>query len=269
MKFFPFLKVTLLVVLTAVASVLTAQEVVVKPTILYTGAAHKYTIGGINLSGAENLEPSVVIGLSGLSIGDVISVPGDEVTNAIKRYWKHGLFEDVSITADSIKGNYIYLGIALKQRPRVSQFNIYGIKKTEREELETKVGIHQGGHITPDIISRAEKVIKNYYDDKGYKNAEVQFVQRPDVTEDNRVIVDIQIAKNDKVKVNRIYIEGVSALPEKKVKYAMKKTREKVRWDNIIYTLFRSKKFTEDRYSEDKEKILAKYYENGKPALAF
>ena len=263
MRFFSFLKVTLLLVVATFCSALSAQEVVVKPTILYTGAAHKYTIGGINLSGAENLEPSVVIGLSGLSIGDVISVPGEEVTNAIKRYWKHGLFEDVCITADSIKGDYIYLGIALKQRPRVSQLNILGIKKSEREELQTKVGIFPGGHITPDIVSRAEKVIKNYYDDKGYKNAEVRFVQRPDVTEDNRVIVDINITKNDKIKVNRIYIEGTNALSEKKVKYAMKKTREKTRFDNIIYTLFRSKKFTEEQYTADKDKILDKYYEYG------
>ena len=263
MRYFSFLKITLTLLFVALTSALSAQEVVVKPTILYTGAAHKYTIGGFNLSGAENLEPSVVIGVSGLSIGDVISVPGDEVTNAIKRYWKHGLFEDVCITADSIKGNYIYLGITLRQRPRVSQLNIKGIKKSEREELETKVGIHPGGHITPDIISRAEKVIKNYYDDKGYKNAVVKFVQRPDVTEDNRMIVDVEISKNDKVKINRIYIEGDSALSENKVKYAMKKTRERTRLDNIIYTIFRSKKFTDENYTEDKEKILDRYYEHG------
>ena len=263
MRYFSFLKITLTLLFAALTSTLSAQEVVVKPTILYTGAAHKYTIGGFNLSGAENLEPSVVIGVSGLSIGDVISVPGDEVTNAIKRYWKHGLFEDVCITADSIKGNYIYLGITLRQRPRVSQLNIKGIKKSEREELETKVGIHPGGHITPDIISRAEKVIKNYYDDKGYKNAVVKFVQRPDVTEDNRMIVDVEISKNDKVKINRIYIEGDSALSENKVKYAMKKTRERTRLDNIIYTIFRSKKFTDENYTEDKEKILDRYYEHG------
>ncbi len=263
MRFFPFLKISVLVVLTALTSAVSAQEVVVKPTILYTGAAHKYTIGGINLSGAENLEPSVVIGLSGLSVGDVISVPGDEVTNAIKRYWKHGLFEDVCITADSIKGNYVYLGIAVRQRPRVSQLSISGIKKSEREELEKKIGIHAGGHITPDIIARATKVIKDYYDDKGYKNAEVRFVQRPDVTEDNRVIVDVQITKKDKIKIHRIYIEGTNALSENKVKYAMKKTREKVRLDNIIHTLFRSKKFTEENYTADKENILSRYYEHG------
>ena len=240
-----------------------AQETIVKPTILYTNTAHKYTIGGINLSGVENYEPAVIIGLSGLSVGDVISVPGDEITNAIKRFWKHGLFEDVSITADSIKGSKIYIGISLKQRPRVSQLNFKGIKKSEREELELKIGIIKGNQITPDIVDRATKIIKNYFDDKGYKNAEVIVHQRPDATGDGRVIVDVEVDKKDKIKVHRIYIEGASAVPAKKVKYAMKKTREKTRLDNLWHALFRSKKFTEERYEGDKEKIMSLYSELG------
>lgn len=240
-----------------------AQETIVKPTILYTNTAHKYTIGGINLSGVENYEPAVIIGLSGLSVGDVISVPGDEITNAIKRFWKHGLFEDVSITADSIKGSKIYIGIALKQRPRVSQLNFKGIKKSEREELELKIGIIKGNQITPDIVDRATKIIKNYFDDKGYKNAEVIVHQRPDATGDGRVIVDVEVDKKDKIKVHRIYIEGAGAVPAKKVKYAMKKTREKTRLDNLWHALFRSKKFTEERYEGDKEKIMSLYSELG------
>lgn len=245
------------------AAGVSAQETIVKPTILYTNTAHKYTIGGINLSGVENYEPAVIIGLSGLSVGDVISVPGDEITNAIKRFWKHGLFEDVSITADSIKGSKIYIGIALKQRPRVSQLNFKGIKKSEREELELKIGIIKGNQITPDIVDRATKIIKNYFDDKGYKNAEVIVHQRPDATGDGRVIVDVEVDKKDKIKVHRIYIEGAGAVPAKKVKYAMKKTREKTRLDNLWHALFRSKKFTEERYEGDKEKIMSLYSELG------
>ena len=263
MKYTSFFKICLLLILLSGTITVSAQETIVKPTILYTNTAHKYTIGGINLYGADNLEPAIVIGLSGLSVGDVISVPGDEVTSAIKRFWKHGLFEDVSIAADSIVGNKIYLGISLKQRPRVSQLNFNGIKKSEREDLELKIGIIKGNQITPDISDRATRIIKNYYSDKGYKNAEVKIVQRPDVTADGKVIVDVNVDKKEKIKINRIYIEGASELPEKKVKYAMKKTREKTRFDNIIYTLFRSKKFTKDNYKEDKDKIISYYNEHG------
>ena len=263
MKYTSFLKICLLLVLLSAAITASAQRTIVKPTILYTNTAHKYVVGGINLYGAENLEPSIVIGLSGLSVGDVISVPGDEVTSAIKRFWKHGLFEDVSIAADSIVGDKIYLGISLKQRPRVSQLNFNGIKKSEREDLELKIGIIKGNQITPDISDRAKTIIKNYYSDKGYKNAEVVINQRPDVTADGKVIVDVNVDKKEKIKINRIYIEGAGELPEKKVKYAMKKTREKTRFDNIIYTLFRSKKFTKENYDEDKDKIISFYNEHG------
>ena len=263
MRYFHSLRMLLLAVVAFCAVAVSAQQTIEKPTILYTNNPPKYKIAGINLSGVDNLEPAVVIGISGLSVGDVIAVPGDAVTDAIKRFWKHGLFEDVVITADSIKGNDIYIGIALNQRPRVSQLNILGVKKSEKEDLQLKIGIIKGNQITPDIIDRATKIIKNYYDDKGYKNAEVKVVQRPDVTGDNRVIVDVEIDKKDKIKVHRIYIDGTDALPEKKVRYAMKKTREKTRLDNLWHAIFRSKKFTEERYAEDKEKILERYNEQG------
>lgn len=263
MRYFHSLRMLLLAVVAFCAVAVSAQQTIEKPTILYTNNPPKYKIAGINLSGVDNLEPAVVIGISGLSVGDVIAVPGDAVTDAIKRFWKHGLFEDVVITADSIKGNDIYIGIALNQRPRVSQLNILGVKKSEKEDLQLKIGIIKGNQITPDIIDRATKIIKNYYDDKGYKNADVKVVQRPDVTGDNRVIVDVEIDKKDKIKVHRIYIDGTDALPEKKVRYAMKKTREKTRLDNLWHAIFRSKKFTEERYAEDKEKILERYNEQG------
>ena len=263
MRYIHSLRILLLAFVAACAVGASAQQTIEKPTILYTNNPPKYRIAGINLSGVDNLEPAVVIGISGLSVGDVISVPGDAVTDAIKRFWKHGLFEDVIVTADSIKGDDIYIGIALNQRPRVSQLNILGVKKSEKEDLELKIGILKGNQITPDIIDRAKKIIKNYYDEKGYKNADIKVVQRPDVTGDNRVIVDVHIDKKDKIKVHRIYIEGANTLTDKKVRYAMKKTREKTRLDNFWHAIFRSKKFTEERYAEDKEKILDRYSEQG------
>ena len=263
MKYTSLLKFYLLLLLLSGATMASAQNTIVKPTILYTNTAHKYVIGGINLYGAENLEPSIVIGLSGLSVGDVISVPGDEVTSAVKRFWKHGLFEDVSIAADSIVGDKIFLGITLKQRPRVSQLNLTGISKSEREDLELKIGIIRGNQITADIADRATRIIKKFYADKGYKNAHVVINQRPDATAEGKVIVDINIDKKEKVKINRIYIEGTDELPLNKVKYSMKKTREKVRLDNFFRNLFRSKKFNKDNYKEDKDKIISLYNEHG------
>ena len=240
-----------------------SQTKVVNPTILYSGAPRKYTIGGINLTGVDNHESNVIIGISGLSVGDEVVVPGEDITSAIKRYWKFGLFSDVSITADSIIGSKLYIGIHLKQSPRVSQINIRGVKKSEREDLEMQIGLMKGNQITPDMSNRAKRIVQRYFAAKGYKNVEVNILQRPDVNADKQVIVEIDVDKKDKIKVHKIYLNGVEQLPEKKVRYSMKKTREKTTFKNFWHTIFRSKKYTDERYNEDKDNIISLYNERG------
>ena len=229
-----------------------------KPVVLYS-APKRYEIAGITVSGIDNYEDYVLIGLSGLSVGQVITIPGDEITNAIKRYWKHGLFSNVSITIEKVVGDQAYLNIALTQRPRLSQLNFNGVKKSEKEDLEAKLNFRQGNQVTPNMIDRAKIVIKRYYDDKGFKNAEVNIIQRDDAVEKNSLILDINIDKKEKVKVNKIYITGNSALEEKELKKAMKKTNEKGYWRDF----FRPKKFTDNLYDEDKQLLISKYNEHG------
>ncbi len=255
--------IVLLMLIAGTCELLAQAQKVVNPTILYSGTPRKYVIGGINVTGIETQEPYVIIGLSNLSVGDEITVPGEAITAAVKRYWEFGLFSDVSITADSVVGSKIYLGIHLKQSPRVSQININGVKKGEREDIESQIGIFKGNQITPDMVSRAKRVIERYFEGKGYKNAEVNIMQRPDVNAENQMIVDVNVDKKDKIKVHKIYINGVEALPDKKVRYAMKKTREKTTFNNFLHTFLRSKKFTAERYEGDKENIISLYNEHG------
>ena len=102
----------LLVALFAAGTAIHAQQKIVNPEISYAGTSHSYEIGGIEVSGVES-EGYMLAGVSGLSVGQTISVPGSQITDAVKRYWKQGLFSDVSISADSIVGNKIYLHVFL------------------------------------------------------------------------------------------------------------------------------------------------------------
>ena len=165
-------------------------DTISKPAVLYS-APKRYEIADITVSGIDNYEDYVLIGLSGLSVGQMIMVPGDEITNAVKRYWKHGLFSNVSITIEKVVGNQAYLNIALTQRPRLSKLNFNGVKKSEQEDLEAKLNFRQGNQITPNMIDRAKIVIKRYFDDKGFKNADVTIIQRDDVAEKNSLILEI------------------------------------------------------------------------------
>lgn len=237
----------------------TEAEEAPKPVILYSGTPKKYEIGGIEVSGISNYEDYVLIGLSGLSVGQTIAVPGDEITQAIKRYWRHGLFSNVAITATKIEGSKIYLNIALTQRPRIAEINYHGIKKSEREDLETKLGLVKGNQVTPNLLDRAKLLIKRHFDDKGFKNADIVIVQRDDPTNGNQVIVDINIDKKEKVKVHQITIDGNEALSDRKLKRVMKKTNEKGK----LLNLFRTKKFINEKFEEDKQLIIDKYNELG------
>ncbi len=236
----------------------------VNPVILYSGSPKSYEIGGIAVSGVKNYEDYVLIGLSGLSVGQKVQIPGDDITNATKRYWKHGLFSDVRILADSIVGDRIYLTIQLAERPRISEIHYNGVKKSEREDLESRLGIVKGRQITPNMVDRAKIVIKRYFDEKGFKNAEVEIVQRDDVAADNQMIVDINIDKKEKIKINKIYINGNEHLSDKTIRKAMKKTRERSNWANRFRNFFKGgKKFITEKYEEDKDLIIEKYNELG------
>ena len=259
-------KVLMLLALTSgMTLTVSGQEKIVNPDITYSGNPHTYKLAGLAVSGIDGYEDYVLTGISGLSIGQELEVPGTAITDAVKRYWKHGLFSDVSISADSIVGDKIYLRINLLPRPRVSTINYNGLKKSERDDMEKKLGLLKGGQITPNMISRAKILAKKYFDDKGYKNAEINILQRDDVANKNQVILDINVDKKEKLKVRNIIIEGNEQLPIKKIKGsffskgAFAKTHEAGKLGNLL----KSKKFTPERWAEDKKNLITKYNEFG------
>ena len=154
------------------------------PVISHSATPKKYKIADIKVTGVKNYDDYVLIGFSGLSVGDEITIPQGEVTDAVKRFWKHGLFSDVKIVATKIEGDKVWLEIQLKQRPRVSEVKYHGVKKGEREDLEARFGLRKGYQITPNLIDRATTLIKKYFDGKGFKNVEVEIVQRDDISKD-------------------------------------------------------------------------------------
>ena len=242
-----------------------AQDVIVNPDISYAGTPRTCEIGGLAVKGVEGYEDYVLTGLSGLTIGQTITLPGTEITEAVKRYWKHGLFSRVSITADSIVGSKVYLCINLATRPRVSTINYFGLKKSEREDMEAKLGIMKGSQITPNMLDRAKILAKKYFDDKGYKNAEIEIVQRDDVTSKNEVILDVNVDKKSKMKVRRIIFQGNEQLKDNKIKGNLFKKGSfgKINEAGKLQNIFKSKKFTPERYEEAKKALIDKYNELG------
>ena len=223
------------------------------PVITYTANHPRYVLGGITVDEMKGYDAEYLSSISGLEVGETYEIPGPDISEAVRKYWAQKIFSNVEIVADSIVGNKVFLHVKLTAQPRISSIHYNGVKKSEREDCEKIIGFQPGNQITTDMVNRAEHYIKKHFEEKGFKNCEVHIVQREDVTGDNRVLVDININKNAKVKVKNIFINGVEQKHVAKLKRAMKKTHEK-----SFVNMFRSKKFLPEKYAEDKDLLTEK-----------
>ena len=254
MKYSARILLSLLTLLLAIgAKAQSNPTTIVNPDITYSASHPRYVLGGLVVEGAKNFDPDLLANVSGLTVGEVYEVPGTQIAEAVRRYWAQKLFSNVEITADSIVGNRIFLRVKLTPQPRISSIHYSGVKKSEREDCEKVAGLQVGNQINTDVADRAKHFIKKHFEDKGFKNCQVDIVQREDVTGDNRVILDININKNEKIKVNRIFITGADPKHVGKLKRAMKKTHERG-----LASFLKSKKFLPEKYEEDKGLIIDK-----------
>lgn len=218
----------------------------------------EYRIGGITVSGASFLDPNALISVTGLKVGDEITVPGEDISQAIQKLWAQGIIGDVDVTISRIEGDQIFLDFYLKERPRLSRFTFSGINKSQQEALSDKISLQRGRTVNDATLNSTRTVIKNYFAEKSYLNAKVNMTQRPDSLLPNSVVLDIKIDKGPKVKIGEIEIVGNEAFTDKKLEKQMKKTKEK----SLINT-FSSSKFQRSEYENDKQLLLDFYNSEG------
>jgi outer membrane protein insertion porin family len=218
-----------------------------------------YEIGGITVSGVEFLDNNILILLSGLQVGDVISVPGDKTTKAIQNLWDQGLFEEVSISISKTQGKLVFLNIHLVERPRLSKYYFTGIKKAEADNLKDELKMSRGDVVTEEYLIRIQNKIRRHFIDKAYLNVEVNIQQIKDTTSlKNDIDLKIEVNKKQKVKIRSIDIKGNENLASSKIKRGMKDTKEKA-----FYRVWKRSKYINSNYTEDKKSIIEKYHELG------
>ncbi|MBL7905653.1 MAG: BamA/TamA family outer membrane protein [Bacteroidales bacterium] len=257
----------------------------------------EYIIGGVTVSGVQFLEPNVLIMLSGLQVADRIEIPGDKIRKAIEKLWQQGLFEDIRISATSIKEDLIFLDIYLQERPRLSRFSFKGIRKSEADDLREKIKLVKGDVVTDNVVARTSNIIKKHFNGKGFLNASVDIVQKRDSLKSNDVSLSININKGSKVRIESINFIGNHYVSSLKLKHAMKNTKDKgvfrpfraldqlvlksprkllsfnpdtivefgteVITSNFKFRIFKASKFIQDDYKDDKEQVLAVFNEEG------
>lgn len=215
-------------------------------------------ISGLTVSGVNYLNSDQILSLTGLAIGDTISIPGEELTSIVKRLFMQRFFSDVGVYVDSLVGNNAYLNINIVERPRVSRWNYEGVKKGERTDIEERVKLRRGSELSDYVIKSSCDIIKRYYVEKGFLNTEVVATHSEDTTIKNAVQVTFNVNRKQKVHIQQINFVGSEHLSIHKMRFAMKKTK-----DRRLYNFFFSKKFNEKEYKNDKQLLLQKFHELG------
>ncbi|HIS34886.1 MAG TPA: outer membrane protein assembly factor BamA [Candidatus Avirikenella pullistercoris] len=219
------------------------------PTLDYT-TSKKYNIKDIKVTGVKYISPELIISASGLNRGDSVYLPGDYIANALQMLWTQRYYSDIKAIVET-EGDDAYLEIVLKERPRVSIWNFTGTTKGEQRELLERLNLRERTELSDYALKNSTDIIKKYYAEKAYLNAEVNITQQNDSILDNFVIVTFNVDKKNKVKIGKINIEGNKELSEKKLKSSMKNTREK-----SLRNIFKSKKFSESEFENSKQELV-------------
>ena len=236
----------------------------------------EYTISSITVSGTKYLDKNTLISISGLEIGEKIIIPGEDISLAIKKLWKQGLFSDISINIAKIEEENIYLNIDLKEHSKLSKFNFEGeIKKHDVSELKEQLKLMRGKVLTDNLINNSIYKIELYFKEKGFNNIQVTPSTQEDKQTINASILTFNIKKGERVKIKEIIIHGrelrenekksfynkadmTYALSDFTVSRKMKETKTKKWW-----RFFKVSKFNEDNLQTDLDAIISKYNEQG------
>lgn len=219
----------------------------------------EYILADVKVTGKISYNEQTVVAFSGLEKGQSIYVPGDEISNAIKKLWKLGLFSDIDIFEDRIEGDSIYLELNIIELPKLTDVKLQGVRKGKREALIKDAQLTKGKVVNENLITNTKNYIENKYKKDGYYNTKVAINVIPDSTYTVKMVVNID--KGSKVKVHNIAFEGNSKLSDKKLRKAMKNTKEKA-FPNPL-RIFKSSKFVEEKYKEDLASVVDKYKEKG------
>ncbi len=220
----------------------------------------QYTIGEITVTGNTQFNEQTVIAYTGLKSGDVLYLPGDKISQVIKKLWDIGLFSDINLYVTRIDGDVVDLQLEVQEVPSLNEVTVTGIKEKKGEELIKDNKLTKGTKVNENLIKTTKNFIENKYREQGFLNSKVNITTRKieDTTGAQKVDMLVTVDKKDRVKIDKIVFEGNEQLSDAKLRKQMKKTKQK----NFLRFWKRSK-YIEDNYDEDKTKLIDKYKEKG------
>ncbi len=228
------------------------------PNINYE-SQRNYIIGGVKPQGNNTVDGNAIILISELQKGEKITIPGSDLTTAIRNLWDQKLFSDVEILQEKVSGEYVFLIIRVQELPRLSQAYFEGdVTKGDNEKIRELTNLYPGRIVNESLKMVTKNQIRNFYIDKGYLKAKVKVEQELDTTKNNAARLFFTVDKGNKYKINDIVFNGVTSLSHGKLYRSMKETKRKLWW-----RIFKRSKFMRSSYEEDKQAMIMKFNDIG------
>jgi len=220
----------------------------------------KYLVGSVGVEGNHYFSEQQIIQLTGLQKGMEITVPGEDVSNIVKRLWLQRYFESVAMNIEGVSenGDSAYFKISIKERPRVSRWTYTGVKSGEKKDLMERLNLRRGGEFSEYVEATSIDIIKRFYAEKGFLKCDVKAEVQKDTIIKNAIRVNFAIDRGNKIKIKDINFIGNENVSDFKLARSMKKTKS-----NKIYNFFSSKKFDSKEYLNDKKEVVSPFNEAG------
>ena len=132
----------------------------------------QYTIGEISVVGAKQYNEQTVIAFTRLRSGERVYLPGDRISNVIKRLWDLDLFSDINLYA-TINGDVVDLKFEIEEVPELNKVTINGIKEKKAKDIIKDNDLKKGTKVTENLITKTKFYIENKYKEQGYLNSKV------------------------------------------------------------------------------------------------
>ena len=216
----------------------------------------QYIINKVKVSGIKYLDPEVVASMSGLTKGDTIMIPSDYLSSTLKTMWNQRIYSDVQILTEPV-GDSVNIEIVLRERPRVYDWKIEGVRKGQMSELLETLKLKKGCELSDFVLNSSKDAIRKYFAEKGFYNADVSVRLENDTTLENVVNVFFVVDRKNRVKIGKIDFEGNTALSDRQLRRSFKKTHQK------SINIFKGAKYKEKDYEEDKENLIDFYNSRG------
>ena len=217
-----------------------------------------YILDTIVVSGLKNFSDKTVVAYSGLRKGQNIQVPGEEISNVLKKLWNLELFSDVNIYISDISGQSAKLEISVDELPTLNEYKINGIKRGQSESIIDETELSEGKRLSESFLTNTKNYIENKFRKDGFLNTKVNLITRPDTIGSNKLNLIVDVSKGERIKINDISFNGNEVFKDSRLKTKLKKTKKK-----FLGRFWKKSKLIPDDFETDKENLISYYKEKG------